>query len=225
MHNGYIFILHGEMLFTMNGQKYLGNDKHVIMAPKAGNYDFVVNNDAVCIIIDFELNSGFFEEMYIFEINEPNTFYQNFVMMEKWQVFNLSSHELMCLSVLYDITARINGYGMHSEKYKAIEKGEQFLEENLDDCNLSVSQAAEASNISEVYFRKLFKEKHNVSPYQYINDARINRSKRLLLNDGENISDIAAACGFSSVYCFSRSFKKAVGLSPSQFKKKYTVSD
>ena len=42
-----------------------------------------------------------------------------------------------------------------------------------------------------------------------------------LINSNTNIIDIGMHCGFSSVSSFNRTFKKAVGITPSAFRKRH----
>lgn len=221
-HNGFIFCLEGEVSFIYNGTKYECDDTHVVLAPKGAVYDLQATTDTFIYIIDFELNAGFFHEMKLIDIKESATFYKNFLQMEKRYIYHLESRELIALSELYDIVARINGYGYHNERYSVIEKAEQYLKDNAYS-DLSIADVASISNISEVYFRKLFKEKYGISPSEYVAELRITKAKDLLLNQDVNISEIADQCGFSSIYSFSRAFKDIVGMSPNKFRKIYTV--
>lgn len=54
---------------------------------------------------------------------------------------------------------------------------------------------------------------------QYISFCRIERARELL-SSGESIADTAGQCGFSEYNYFCKMFKKATGLSPSEFKNK-----
>lgn len=218
-HNGFIFCIEGEMRFTMGDKSYICDKKHVILAPKKSDYDLYVDDCAECIILDFEIYEGIFNEMYSFPIVDSEGFYHEFLKMQKRTIITISS-ELVNLSKLYEITACINGYGCDIKKYAAIKESEIYLEDNLYNYDLTISDIADASNISEVYFRRLFKEKHGISPLQYISDMRIKKAKTLLIgNDEMSISDISIECGYLDVYSFSRTFKNSVGISPSQYKK------
>lgn len=221
-HNGFIFCLEGEVNFIYNGKSYKCDNSHVLLAPKDSVYDLHVDRDTLIYIIDFELDAGFFHEMYLFEIKGSDTFYKSFLKMERRYIYHLESKELIALSELYDITARINGYGYHDEKYRVIEKSEVYLKENAFK-DFEMAKAASASNISEVYFRKLFKEKYGISPSEYVAELRISKAKDLLLNEDKNVSEIAQECGFASLYSFSRAFKDNVGMSPNKFRRIYTV--
>ena len=95
-----------------------------------------------------------------------------------------------------------------------------FIKNNISDPKLSNSDIAQNINISEVYFRKLFTSKYNISPKQYILNMRIEKAKHLLVHSPYSITAIATECGFSSVYIFSRCFKNRVGISPNEYSKK-----
>lgn len=69
---------------------------------------------------------------------------------------------------------------------------------------------------------KQFKKKYNVTPYNYLIDLRIERSKNLLVNSKKTLAEIGAILCFSSEYHFSNTFKKKVGVSPREFRKKQT---
>ncbi len=224
-HYGFIFCLSGSVVFISDGNEYLCDQKHVILVPKNCNYEFYPMADSVMPIIDFELDDGEFNDFYSIDVYETNTFYKNFLKMEKRYLYNLESRELMGLSELYDITARLNGYGHYDCKYDIIKPCEEYMRENVYK-DIKMSDIAEKANISEVYFRRLFKEKYNLSPLEYIEEMRMSKAKEMLLSDENiNITEIAESCGFFSVYAFSRAFKNMVGMSPAKFRKFYTVSN
>ena len=79
---------------------------------------------------------------------------------------------------------------------------------------------ADMSGYSVSRFSALYRERFGVSPVQDVIDARIHRSKNLLLHSGMNVSEVASVCGFCSVCHFSKLFRKSVGMSPSQYVKR-----
>lgn len=219
LHNGFIFCIEGEMIFTKGGKYFRCDQHHVVLVPKASNYDIFVEDGAHCFILDFELCSGVFNKMYEFTIQETESFYKDFQRIQKCPL-TLTSHDLISLSIIYDMISCINDYGQNKKYYKVIEEAEIYLKENIFDHALTIGDIARASNISEVYFRKLFKEKYGVSPLHYITDIRIKKAKTMLISDLDlSISNISVSCGFVDIYSFSRVFKKIVGISPLNFKK------
>jgi len=91
--------------------------------------------------------------------------------------------------------------------------------EHFDDAALSNEILASQSGISEIYFRRLFKEMFGTTPKQYILELRIKKACKLLMESSSNISEIAEACGFSSVYHFCRAFKSITSLTPTEYSK------
>ena len=66
---------------------------------------------------------------------------------------------------------------------------------------------------------ELFAESVGMSPIEYFNAQKIAEAKRLLL-DGASVSRVSDLLSYSSIHSFSRAFKKAVGIAPTEYKKK-----
>ena len=99
-----------------------------------------------------------------------------------------------------------------------IQKVIQILHDRLD-TSPSVKEMAKIANMSEGTFRTLFEKETGAPPNNYVNIQRIREAKELLQN-GQNITDVAFALGFSSSQYFSTVFKKWAGLSPSDYLEK-----
>ena len=53
----------------------------------------------------------------------------------------------------------------------------------------------------------------------YLTDCRLDAAKRLLLDLQYNVYDVAELVGIKDTKYFSRIFKKAVGVTPSEYRK------
>lgn len=96
----------------------------------------------------------------------------------------------------------------------------QFVDENLCDSNLSLNYVAEAFELSDSYVSRLFKEKTGNNFLDYMNRARIEKAKMILLSEREtSIQEIGSLVGYDSDATFRRIFKKYEGITPSQFRK------
>ena len=93
----------------------------------------------------------------------------------------------------------------------------KYIQENFTDPQISVEKAAKISNISEVYFRKIFKENFGISPKKYIINARIRRAIDLIESGYYSLSEISKLTGFSDYKYFSTEFKRITGESPSKY--------
>ena len=77
---------------------------------------------------------------------------------------------------------------------------------------------------SESQFNRIFKAQVNMRVAEYINKLRILRAQQLLEEEDAMIYQIAARSGFADTQYFSRVFKQATGLTPSQYKDKCHVN-
>lgn len=66
---------------------------------------------------------------------------------------------------------------------------------------------------------QLFADHMGEGPIEYFNKLKITEAKRMLLLEGMTIGGVADSLGYSSIHNFSRAFKRAVGKSPSEYKK------
>ncbi len=78
-----------------------------------------------------------------------------------------------------------------------------------------LAELARGLGWSESHLRAVFRQHFGISLGRYIRETRC-RQAALQLRDGNlTVTEVAAACGFSSVYAFSRTFKRALGTAPS----------
>lgn len=97
--------------------------------------------------------------------------------------------------------------------YRRVLKGKEFIDANFES-ELNIEQIASVAGMSEFHFFRLFKQIMGLSPYQYILKNRLVKSYQLL-SMGASVSDVAFATGFSSIFSFSKSFKKMYAVPPS----------
>ena len=90
-----------------------------------------------------------------------------------------------------------------------------FIRERLGDTTLSVPHICEAFSISESSLRRLFKRELGMSPIEYVKGLRLSLAKDMLLQGDISVGEVAELCGYSSLYYFSRDFKRKTGVAPS----------
>ena len=93
----------------------------------------------------------------------------------------------------------------------------RYIDDNLSSDSLRISEVARLAGISEVYFRAEFKRYYGSSPIEYIKCRRIDLAKKLLSTGLLSVTEAAISSGFDSISYFSSEFKRATGLSPSEF--------
>lgn len=74
------------------------------------------------------------------------------------------------------------------------------------------------SPYSKQYTIKKFHEYLNMTPTQYLNKTKINRSIELLLSTDLSIAIIAFECGFNNIEYFDKIFKRNMGMTPIRYR-------
>jgi AraC-like DNA-binding protein len=83
---------------------------------------------------------------------------------------------------------------------------------------VKLQMLASRAHLDSSYLIRLFKEHTGTTPYQYLQELRMNAAKSYLTNTSMTVKDIAETNGFPSIHYFSRQFKKRYGMSPSQWR-------
>ncbi|UUZ84087.1 AraC family transcriptional regulator [Paenibacillus sp. P26] len=78
-------------------------------------------------------------------------------------------------------------------------------------------ELAELVGLTPAYLGKLFKAHTGISLKEYMTRVRLKRAKHLLSETTMNVSQVADALGYSSVFLFSKQFKRQFGAPPSAF--------
>jgi AraC family transcriptional regulator len=95
----------------------------------------------------------------------------------------------------------------------------EFIHCNLDS-DLSVAELASIACMSAAHFARSFRAATGQPPYEFISHLRLRLAKQRLLTEEIQIAEIALAAGFSSQSNFTRAFRKAVGVTPGQFRER-----
>jgi AraC-like DNA-binding protein len=80
---------------------------------------------------------------------------------------------------------------------------------------LSITEVADAVHVSASHLRREFSARMGISLGRFMLKARLNHALALLQTTDLPVGRIAEACGFGSVYAFSRAFRKEKGAAPS----------
>jgi AraC-like DNA-binding protein len=86
--------------------------------------------------------------------------------------------------------------------------------------NITNKDIAQAGYISEYYLNKRFKEVVGETPLQYLTKIRLKNAIGMLQESDDSIDSIARMCGFQNANYFAKVFKKYLGVTPSDFKKR-----
>ena len=85
--------------------------------------------------------------------------------------------------------------------------------------DITLDELARSVSLSKFHFLRTFHNAFGISPMQFITEEKIRQAKYLLTNTKEPIFHISESLGFSTAAYFSKVFKNATGLSPSDYRK------
>ena len=95
-----------------------------------------------------------------------------------------------------------------------------YISNNYSDDNLSIKDISEHVHLSSSYLCTVFKTETGQTLNQYLTNFRIEKAKQLLSDPRNKVNEIAAQVGYSDCNYFGKTFKKVVGLSPSEYREK-----
>ncbi|MCI9457939.1 MAG: AraC family transcriptional regulator [Oscillospiraceae bacterium] len=136
--------------------------------------------------------------------------------------------EQLCSRCLSDMEqlASIRDVSPNSSNRKDLKEQIQVLiEENIYKPELSVTFLADQVHLSVNYLRNIFKDSTGSSLSNYINNRKIDVICRLLLDTDMTLTEINDKLGFSTRNYFYTFFKKHIGMTPKDYRKKMRGSE
>ena len=138
-------------------------------------------------------------------------------------------YELFIKSQLYQfffiLSNRCRNLSNTKENRKTLDKMKIVLKyiENNYMHRITIADVSASIEFSESHFMRYFKETMGTSFVDYLRDYRLTMASRLLTTSDSAILDIAAEVGFDNLSYFNRIFKKRFEMTPSAYRKKYTL--
>lgn len=96
----------------------------------------------------------------------------------------------------------------------------RFMQEHLAE-EISLNILAEKFHLSAQYISQLFKSEIGVNFLTYLTNIRMEQAKKLLLSTSYSIAEISEKSGYGDYRVFTKAFKKAEGVTPSQYRRNF----
>lgn len=135
----------------------------------------------------------------------------------EFTVRNLLSESLFDISCYYLAPASESSAGTPSENQR-VKDMLLYLQENFSR-PVTIAQLAEHTSICQRECLRCFRKILRITPIQYLIRYRISRACILLRDTDLSILEISSKCGFESPSYFTKTFRKTVGLTPTQYRK------
>lgn len=98
-----------------------------------------------------------------------------------------------------------------------IKHAKEYIQKNFER-DICLDEVSEQVQISPYYLSKLFKKETGENFIEYVSKLRMEKAKELLKDPDKTMKEISSAVGYSNPNYFSHTFRKNVGMSPSQYK-------
>lgn len=90
---------------------------------------------------------------------------------------------------------------------------------------ISLTLLADEFHLSAQYISQLFKNEIGVNFLTYLTNIRVEHAKKLLLSTSLSVAEVAEQSGYGDYRVFTKVFKKAEGVTPSQYRRDFLEND
>lgn len=122
---------------------------------------------------------------------------------------------------VFSIRSQQLKYGVYKKPVAQIIK---YIDEHIGQ-KISSSEIAKEVGMSEGYLCKTFKSETGKSLVQYVNYLKMHRAAQLLKDSEIMVKEVSDALGIDDQFYFNKMFKKYIGMSPSEYKKKVNTKN
>lgn len=133
------------------------------------------------------------------------------------QAFWSQYHGMTLVKIILEASKLKSNAAEEFAAYYRIAPALEFMQKHTER-NITLAEAAATVNLSPSRFSGLFQQITGTAPIAYFSQLRIRRAQELLLNSALSIGEIAELLNFFDAYHFSHKFKKAVGISPREYR-------
>jgi transcriptional regulator GlxA family with amidase domain len=87
--------------------------------------------------------------------------------------------------------------------------------------DLAVEALAARAGMSPRHFARCFRDDTGVTPARYVATVRLEAARRRLEESDDAVEHVAAACGFGTAETMRRAFLRALGVAPTEYRRRF----
>ena len=229
-----LYIAAGKAHFHIDGQEQIVTAGHMVLyRPKEPQkYEYYAEDQTEAYWVHFTgsdvtniLNSyGLTKDKKVFYCGSDLEYKNHFrTMIQELQMCKDDYPEMLEM-YLRQIFIKLHRYFNTVSKVdnshiaEDIDKAMIYFSEHYNE-DICIEEYVQKHHMSTSWFIRNFKQYTGSTPMQYIISRRIYNAENLLQSEHYNITEIANIVGYDNPLYFSRIFKKAKGVSPSEYKK------
>ncbi len=212
---------------TKDGTKLIAKSGDVVYTPTNSEYTATItklHDNGYTVGVNFLL---FDENLVATTLENGITIYSNTdknveLLFSKLHQNETHTPYLKKRILLLQILLALSSYSSPSAYSPLIAPALNYLAQNPEKAP-PIIELAKICSVSEVYFRKKFRECMGISPIEYRNALRLERAKSYLERDEKTILEISEILGYATVSHFCQQFKKQYGISPLAYRNDYKL--
>lgn len=102
-----------------------------------------------------------------------------------------------------------------------VQQVNRYIEEHLSE-DLTLTTLAKHIHYNPSYLSRIYKQQTGATLINYINTTRIRHACKLLEESSLRVNQIAEQCGICSTKYFNEAFRKAMGVTPMEYRKAHS---
>ena len=143
--------------------------------------------------------------------------FEGFARNDDYRQYDLSS---LLDRLLIEIGRSI---GKNERERVSLSKSIRFINENYT-AQIKIPDLAKMENMCMTAYNMAFKAQMGMPPTKYIIKLRTDNASELLRTTNITIKEIGSICGYDDVNFFRKTFKRAIGISPLEYRRKFCLS-
>lgn len=217
------YVVNGSAVITSDEGEISLEKGHFFYLPARLGYRTVWSGDpfAEYVILSFSASPSLprFAPARLDALSDEKT-YETLILIERAASGSVSDR-LLASARFFDLFFCASGYLSESPKRElspSVRLATEFIARHAFE-NYSAADLARSVLLSESRLYHLFRDELGVSPLEYRNGLRVERAAALI-REGKNTKEIVSLTGFESDVYFRRVFKRAIGVTPGEYRKK-----
>ena len=213
----------GEATLRMNGRTYRLTPGTLFVTFPHHPYEIVDSENFTFLYITFD-GDGALKLLEQFGIDKDHAVYNDFEHLKEFWMTSIRRVNPSNILVLTESVLLYTLSYVDQHKASAVQVSREFdaileyINNNFADSELSVSKVADLFGFSSKYLSSLFVKNMDVKFTEYLSRLRIEQAVEILKQEHPSVGELAARCGYTDPFYFSKVFKSIVGVSPSQYK-------
>lgn len=221
------YIIDGGGYVNVNNKSFYVSAGDVYLLPLGCNCQYSADPNTPYTKIWMNINGELCKQLlHIYKLQDKYHFenidlypqFERFLELCKNQTW--PNHDFSkCSNIFFEIIqALYNHCYQEAVVNEYVIKAKQYCDMNIYE-KITVTDVAEAVNLSVSQLNRLFKKEFDTTVYSYILNCRIEMSKSLLKGTAMSIFQISDKLNFADEHYFSNIFKKKTGITPSEYRK------